>query len=277
MSAVVKLSSPATQEFWEIPALFEDEHLLALDKPAGLLTAPDPDNAERPSLMKLLHDGIAAGKPWAVTRQLTYLNNPHRLDFETSGVLLLAKNKPAFMALADLFSAEKSVRNHLALVWGNPPDKNFTVEARLAPHPLKAGQMCVNPDDGKQARTDFEVLEQFSDWSLLRCSPLTERPHQIRIHLKHVGFPIVGDELYLGKKLWLSRLKKNFRLKEGREERPLISRSALHLEELSLPHPITNEPLTIKSEWPKDIKVALKYLRLYATGHGHRGTEDAEF
>ena len=74
MSAAIKLSSPATQEFWEIPALFEDEHLLALDKPAGLLTSPDPDNAERPSLMKLLHDGIAAGKPWAVTRQLTYLN-----------------------------------------------------------------------------------------------------------------------------------------------------------------------------------------------------------
>ena len=101
MSTAVKLSSPATREFWEISALFEDEHLLALDKPAGLLTAPDPDNAERPSLMKLLHDGIAAGKPWAAARKLTYLNNAHRLDFETTGVLLLAKTKTAFMALAD--------------------------------------------------------------------------------------------------------------------------------------------------------------------------------
>ena len=266
MNAAVKLSAPATQEFWEIPALFEDEHLLALDKPGGLLTTPDPDNAERPSLMKLLHDGIAAGKPWAASRNLTYLNNAHRLDCETSGVLLLAKTKPAFIALADLFSAEKPVRSHLALAWGKPPDKNFAVDSRLAPHPLKAGQMCVNPDDGKKAHTDFEVLEQFSDWCLLRCRPLTERPHQIRIHLKHVGFPIVGDELYLGKKLWLSRLKKNFRLKEGREERPLIARSALHLEELSLPHPITNEPLTIKSEWPKDLKVAVKYLRQYGNG-----------
>jgi RluA family pseudouridine synthase len=264
VNAAVKLSSPATQEFWEIPALFEDEHLLALDKPSGLLTAPDPDNAEQPSLMKLLHDGIAAGKPWAASRNLTYLNQPHRLDFETTGVLLLAKTKPAFMALADLFSAEKPVRNHVALVWGNPPDKNFAVDSRIAPHPLKAGQMCVNPDDGKKAHTDFEVLEQFSDWCLLRCQPLTERPHQIRIHLKHVGFPIVGDELYLGKKLWLSRLKKNFRLKEGREERPLITRSALHLEELELPHPVTNEMLKITAPWPKDLKVALKYLRQFS-------------
>jgi 23S rRNA pseudouridine955/2504/2580 synthase/23S rRNA pseudouridine1911/1915/1917 synthase len=99
---------------------------------------------------------------------------------------------------------------------------------------------------------------------LLRCRPLTERPHQIRIHLQHAGFPIVGDELYLGKKLWLSRLKKNFRLKEGREERPLIARSALHLEELELPHPVTNEMLKIIAPWPKDLKVAVKYLRQYA-------------
>jgi RluA family pseudouridine synthase len=265
VSAAIKLSSPATREFWEISALFEDEHLLALDKPAGLLTAPDPDNAERPSLMKLLHDGIAAGKPWAAARQLTYLSNAHRLDFETSGVLLLAKTKTAFMALADLFGGEKPVRNYLALVWGNPPDKDFTVDAPLAPHPLKAGQMCIPPNNGKKARTDFEVLEQFSDWSLLRCRPLTERPHQIRIHLQHAGFPIVGDELYLGKKLWLSRLKKNFRLKEGREERPLIARSALHLEALELPHPVTNEMLKITAPWPKDLKVAVKYLRQFST------------
>ncbi|HEY2328650.1 MAG TPA: RluA family pseudouridine synthase [Verrucomicrobiae bacterium] len=264
MSAAIKLSSPATKEFWEIPALFEDEQLLALDKPSGLLTSPDPDNIERPSLMKLLHDGIAAGKPWASERKLDYLNNAHRPDFETSGVILLAKSKTAFMALADLFSAEKPVKKHLALVWGNPPAKKFAVDARLAPHALKASQMCVNPDAGKKAHTDFEVLEQFSDWSLLNCFPQTERAHQVRVHLKHAGFPIVGDETYLGKKLWLSRLKKDFRLKEGREERPLIARSALHLEELSLPHPVTNEPLTVKSGWPKDIRVAVKFLRQYA-------------
>jgi 23S rRNA-/tRNA-specific pseudouridylate synthase len=78
-----------------------------------------------------------------------------------------------------------------------------------------------------------------------------------------VGLPLVADELYGGKKLWLSRLKKDFRLKPGREERPLLARTALHAEELTLPHPVTGETLTIKSEWPKDLKVAVKYLRLY--------------
>src|SRR5262249_14136191 len=114
MSAVIKLSSPATREFWEIPVLFEDDHLLALDKPAGLLTSPEGEDTERPNLMKLLHAGITEAKPWARERGLTYLMNAHRLDFDTSGVALLAKNKPAFIALGNLFGADKPVRKYLA-------------------------------------------------------------------------------------------------------------------------------------------------------------------
>src|SRR5689334_8226255 len=87
----IKLSAPATKEFWEIPVLFEDEHLLAINKPASLLTSPDRYDADRPNLMRLLHEGIAQAKPWAKERGLTYLSNAHRLDFETTGVLLLAK------------------------------------------------------------------------------------------------------------------------------------------------------------------------------------------
>ncbi len=264
MSAAIKLSSPATREFWEIPVLFEDEHLLALDKPAGLPTAPDPTDEQRPCLMRLLHDAIAAAKPWAQERPLTYLNNAYRLDADTSGVLLLAKNQPAFIALANLFGSNQPVTQYIALAWGIPPGEVFEVDAALALHPLKIGEMRVDPKDGKKSKTAFQVLEQFSDWALVRCSPLTDRPHQIRVHLKHAGFPLVGDELYGGKKLWLSRLKKDFHLKPGREERPLMSRGALHAEELSLPHPITSEPVTIKSDWPKDLKVAVKYLRQYA-------------
>jgi 23S rRNA pseudouridine1911/1915/1917 synthase len=264
MSAVIKLSSPATREFWEIPVLLEDEHLLALDKPAGLLTSPDRYDPQRPNLMKLLHAGIAAGKPWAREHQLTYLANAHRLDFETSGVILLAKNKPALVALANLFSSEKPVKQYAALVRGTPAEDKFTVDAKLAPHPLKIGIFCVDPKDGKKSRTEIEVLEKFSDWTLLRCLPSIERAHQIRVHLCHAGFPIVGDELYGGKPLWLSRLKKDYRLKPGREERPLLSRAALHAEELSLPHPVTGEMLTITAPWPKDLTVAVKYLRQFA-------------
>jgi len=267
VSAVIKLSSPATREFWEIPVLFEDEHLLALDKPAGLLTSPDRYDPNRPNLMKLLHAGIETGKPWARERNLNYLMNAHRLDFETSGVILLAKNKPALVALANLFGTEKPQKKYLTLVRGEPAEETFEVDARLAPHPVKIGLMRVDPKGGKQSKTKFEVLENFPrfGYALLKCEPLTGRTHQIRVHASHAGLNIVGDELYGGKPLWLSRLKKDYRLKPGHEERPLISSVALHAEELTLPHPVTGETVTIKSEWPKDLKVAVKYLRQFAT------------
>jgi RluA family pseudouridine synthase len=268
VSAPVKLSSPATKEFWEIPVLFEDGDLLALEKPAGLLTSPDRYELERPSLMALLHEGIKLQKPWARERGLTYLANAHRLDCDTSGVILLAKNKPALIALANQFGSEQPQKHFCVLVWGAPPEKTFSVDAKLAPHPVKPGQMAVDHRGGKKSQTDFEVLERFSDWSLLRCTPLTERTHQIRIHLKHAGFPVVADELYGGKQLWLSRLKRSFYLKPGKQERALISRAALHAEELTVAHPVTNEPVTIKSELPKEFRVALKYLRQYASSAG---------
>ena len=264
--SIIKLSSPATHEFWEIPVLFEDEHLFALDKPAGLLTSPDRYDPNRPNLMKLLHDGITKAKPWAGERNLNYLSNAHRLDFETSGVILLAKNKPALVALANLFSSEKPLKKYLALVRGEPLENQFEVDAKLAPHPVKIGLIRVDPKNGKQSKTKFGVLENFPrfGYALLKCQPLTGRTHQIRVHASHVGLKIVGDELYGGKPLWLSRLKPDYRLKPGREERPLISRVALHAEELTLPHPVTGEVLTIKSAWPKDLKVAVKYLRQFS-------------
>src|SRR5262249_51326891 len=129
--AAIKLSSRATSEFWEIPVLYEDEHLLALDKPSGLLSSPDRYDSQRPNLMKLLHGGITEGKPWAKERALTYLMNAHRLDFETSGVILLAKSKPVLVQLANLFGSEKPAKRYGALVQGGPPADEFQSEARL--------------------------------------------------------------------------------------------------------------------------------------------------
>jgi RluA family pseudouridine synthase len=266
VSEAVKLSSPATREFWEIPVLYEDEHLLALDKPASLLTSPDRDDAARPNLMRLLHEGIAAGKPWAQSRQLTYLSNAHRLDFDTSGVILLAKNKPALVTLANLFGTEKPEMKYLAIARGEPAEPHFSVEVKLAPHPVKPGMMRADFREGKHAKTIFDVLETFhrSGYVLLQCRPLTNRLHQIRVHASHVSLKIAGDELYGGKPLWLSRLKTDYRLKPGKEERALIARVALHSAELKLNHPVTNEPVTITAPLPKDFKVALKYLRQYS-------------
>jgi RluA family pseudouridine synthase len=264
----IKLSSPATREFWEMPVLFEDEHLLAVNKPACLLTSPDRYDPNRPNLMRLLHAGIVAGKPWAAERRLDYLANAHRLDFETSGVLLLAKTKPALVALANMFGTTQVTKHYVALVQGQPAEPRFTIEAKLAPHPFKLGLMRVDEKGGKRARTDFQVIETFNRHTLLRCQPLTGRTHQIRAHLRYVHRPIVGDRLYGGHMLLLSTLKLDFRLKAGREERPLISTTALHAERLQFVHPMTPKEIVITAPWPKDLNGAVKYLRRYAQTGG---------
>ena len=166
---------------------------------------------------------------------------------------MLAKNKAAHIALGNLFSSDQPLRKYLGLVRGTLIEPTFEINFRIGGHAVKAGLMRVDKDNGKVAKTKITRLENF-----------TRAGHQIRVHLSHVDLPLVGDELYGGKKLWLSRLKSNYRLKPGREERPLLARVALHSEEISLPHPITGAPLTIAAPLPKDLKVALKYLRLYA-------------
>lgn len=262
---IIKLSSPATREFWEIPVLFEDEHLLALEKPSGLLTSPDRYDRDRPNLMKLLHAGIADGKPWAKQQGRDYLANAHRLDFETSGIILLAKNKPALVTLANQFGSNKPLKRYAALVNGGPVEDEFVVDTKIGPHPLKPGLMRVDPRYGKKASTRFSVVEKFRNHTLLRCEPITGRTHQIRIHLRSIRLPIVGDALYHGAALYLSRIKRRYTLKTGETEKPLMARVALHAESLTLPHPVTGETVTIESPWPKDFAVAVKYLRRYAT------------
>lgn len=271
MSDPIKLSSPATREFWEIPVLWEDEQVLALAKPPGLLTSPDRIDPQRPSLMQLLHAGIKQGKPWAQARGLSYLANAHRLDFETSGVLLLAKSKAVLVALANLFGADQPVRTHVALVQGSPASDQFEIDARLAPHPVIPGRVRVDSRHGKRSRTQFEVVERFRDCALLRCRPITARTHQIRAHLQHAGHPVVGDGAYGGHPLLLSRLKPGYRLKPHRTERPLISQAALHAERLELVHPVTGAPLDLTAPWPKDLSVAVKYLRRYAAANSSLG------
>jgi RluA family pseudouridine synthase len=264
MSAAIKLSSPATREFWEIPVVFEDEHLLAVDKPSGLLTSPDRYDPQRPNLMKLLHSGIAEEKYWARERQLEYLMNAHRLDFETSGIILLAKNKPVLIQLANLFGTEKPAKKYAALVHGAPPEAEFEINQSLAPHPTRPELMRVDSKRGKRSLTRVTLREQFADHALLQCEPMTGRTHQIRVHLSYTGNPIVGDALYGGRPLFLSRLKRDYRLKPGKTELPLMGRVALHAEQLQLIHPVTNKEITITAPWSKDLTVAVKYLRKFS-------------
>jgi RluA family pseudouridine synthase len=244
--------------------LFEDQHLLALDKPSGLPTSPDRYDPQRPSLMVLLHRDIARRAAWVQQRQITCLANAHWLDFETTGVLMLAKDKPTLVALANQFGSNQPLESYLALVQGTPASPAFEVAAKLAPHPVKLGLMRVDARHGKQARTSFAVLERFRGYTLLQCQPWTGRTHQIRVHLRASGLSIVGDMLYGGSPLLLSSLKRGYRLKPGQTERPLLSRVTLHAEQLQLDHPTDASPVTITAPWPKDLSVAVKYLRRYA-------------
>jgi RluA family pseudouridine synthase len=262
----IQVSSVATQEFWEIPLLYEDEHLLCLNKPAGLAVAPKASEPDKASLMALMHQGIASAKPWALARGLSFLMYAHRLDAEASGVLLFARTKAVLSRLLDLFGSGRAGISFVTLASGDAPQDQFSIEARLGEHPAKAGLMRIDSKYGKRARTNFETMERFRGWTLLRATPQPNRPHQVRVHLVRAGLRVAGDETYGGKPLWLSSLKPDYHLKPKRSERPLVERPCLHAEKISVPHPVTGAALVIEAPWPKDLLVAIKYLRKYAAG-----------
>jgi len=251
-------------QFPEIEILHEDTDLIAVNKPAGMLTAPDRWDRARENLMGLLHAGIRHGRPWAVERGLSYLANVHRLDAGTSGVLLLARSKQALVQLAAQFKQRRTRKTYCALVEGAPPEPEMEIHLPLAPSLKHPGLSEVNRAPGKPALTRVSLLEHFRGYSLVRAEPATGRLHQIRVHLREIGCPLVADSDYgSGLPLLLSRLKKRYKLKpEG--ERPLMGRTALHAEQLELLHPVSGQPVLITAPWPKDLTVAVKYLRRFA-------------
>ncbi len=262
----IKLSSPHTGEFWELEIIHEDARILAINKPARLLVSPDRYDPRRPNLMKLLEAGLATRRPWAEARGLTYLANVHRLDFETSGVLLLVKDKPALITLANHFGSEIPRKTYLALVSGNPAKDRFECDLSLKPDLRRPGFMRWGRD-GKKSHTDFEVRERFRGCAWVACHPRTGRTHQIRVHLFALEHPVFADPLYgEGAQLFLSDLKRRFK-KSGQDvaERPLTPRLALHAWKLSLPHPDGSGDVEFVAPLPNDLEVALRHLRKHAT------------
>jgi RluA family pseudouridine synthase len=265
-SPTLKLSNPSTREFWEIPILFEDEHLLIIDKPHGLPVFPDANAEDRHSLSGLLLAAVDTRKPWVLERGLTYLQPVLRQDDEMSGVHPLAKSKEAHAALASYLGSEQPNFTYAVLVQGIPPQKEFTINAPLAAHPTELGLMHISKLEGKKSKSLFTVVESFNNATLLHCRPLTHRPHQLRVHLRSQLLPVFGDTAYGGPPLLLSDLKRDFRLKPNRKELPLLGAAWLHALKMELPHPITQQPLVLEAPLPKHLTVALKYLRRYASG-----------
>ncbi len=234
------------------PVIYEDDALLVFDKPSGLLVAPDRWDKERPNLMAQVHARLGHG-----------IANVHRLDADTSGVLLCAKTKAALDFLSGQFQAKAAQKLYLALVVGAPASAEFTVAAALQADERRPGLMRPAGKKGRPSTTAFTVRERFRGFAWLECRPQTGRTHQIRVHLAASGLPILGDPFYGdGTRLLLSNLKRGY--KHRAEERPLINRLALHASELVVAHPVTREPVILRAPLPHEFGVALKYLRRFA-------------
>ena len=235
------------------PILFEDDVMIAFDKPSGLLVAPDRWDKQRKNLMTLVHDRMGHG-----------VANVHRLDADTSGVLLCSKTKPALDYLSGQFQSKTVEKRYLAMVVGSPPEDSFVVDRPIREDERNPGRVRTVPKAGKASVTEFTVLERFGAFTWLQCRPLTGRTHQIRVHLAYAKLPILNDAFYgdLNVQLLLSDLKRGYK---GRaDEKPLVARLALHAAELTVKHPTTRDPVTIQSSLPNDFEVALKYLRKFA-------------
>jgi RluA family pseudouridine synthase len=231
--------------------LWVDDDLLAVSKPAGLLTIQHGYDPDQPHLLDLLKQQY--GRLWVV----------HRLDRETSGVIVLARNPQAHRVLNTQFEQRQITKVYHAVIIGTP-DWN---EARSS-YPLqvdgdRAHRTVIDPQKGKPSTTDLCVLERFGNYALVEALPRSGRRHQIRAHLAAEGYPIAVDALYgNGQAVWLSSLKPGY--KSSRQgESPLLGRLGLHARELKFTHPRDGRWMKIRSPYPKDFQRTLKQLRKY--------------
>ena len=237
------------------PILFEDEWLIAFDKPSGLLTVPDRWNKARSDLVGLIHQHHSPG-----------IYNVHQLDTETSGVLLCAKTKDALTALERQFATDRVKVHYLALVLGALPEPDMVIRRELERDRDQPGRMRLAPAYRRGAcRTHMHTIEVFRAHSLLEAWPSIDKAHQVRVHLAHVGCPVIADVFYGNARgLYLSEIKNDYKFKPHEPERPLIGRAALHAESLTFAHPVTRNEQTITAPWPKDFSIAIKYLKKFA-------------
>lgn len=184
-----------------IPILYEDRSVLVIDKPAGWLLVPSEWRQTGRNLQAAIESSVAAGDFWARSRNLRFLRYVHRLDAETSGVLLMVKNANAVSAYSELFETRAVEKTYLAVVPGVPRTPEWACNRKLGPDPLTPGRNQVDDRAGKEAETHFRVLASrldpgLGEISLIEARPLTGRPHQIRIHLSVAGHAVLGDQLY---------------------------------------------------------------------------------
>ncbi|MBL6765948.1 MAG: RluA family pseudouridine synthase [Verrucomicrobiae bacterium] len=183
-----------------IPVLHEDRAMMAIDKPAGWMLAPEHADRVINNLHALLMGSIIAGDTWARSRGIRFLRYVHRLDADTTGVLILAKSKGAIGPLSQCFARHEVEKVYLAVIRGEPRRKSWVCDLPLGPPVRGTGRVTVSRSTGKPAETEFQVIATSDGHSLVACRPLTGRTHQIRVHLLETAGPIVGDRIYGGEK-----------------------------------------------------------------------------
>jgi 23S rRNA pseudouridine955/2504/2580 synthase len=227
--------------------VFESTNYLAINKPPGMSSLHER--------IGLANSVIEQAKKYDEQLQLC-----HRLDKETSGVLLLSKHAKAYSHAAQAFEKRMVKKTYHSISQGIHKFKNFTVNLPLVT--TRSGRSAVNKQRGKPSQTTFDTLDNFTHFTLISCSPVSGRQHQIRIHLASQNAPIAADEIYGGELPFLSKFKKKFNLKKGSEEQPMINRFALHAYSLNL-RDIDGTTLDIKADYPKDFRVFLSQLQKF--------------
>ena len=225
----------------------ETENWVAINKPSGILSIPDRLGKDI-SLKVLLKEKY--GDIFTV----------HRIDRDTSGLIIFAKNENAHKYLSKQFEDRQTKKIYQGLVIGSPAANSGSIEARMMEHPALNGTMIIHAK-GKEALTDYEVLEDFGIFSFLQFRIHTGRTHQIRVHMKDLGYPIVCDPLYGdGKPLLLSAVKSKFKLSKNElEERPILGRLALHAYQLSFTD-IDGKLIELEAPLHKDMRATLQQL-----------------
>ena len=227
--------------------IFENENFLVVNKPAGLLSIPDREGKEN-SLKKNLQEEY--GEIFTV----------HRLDRDTSGLIVFAKNEGLHKLLSHQFEHRQTEKIYLGLIMGSPLKQKDTIDSPIMEHPTKKGVMIINRK-GKEAVTDYEVINTFKIYSWVRFQIHTGRTHQIRVHMKHIGHPIACDKIYGdGKPILLSSIKHNYKLsKNEEEEKPILNRLGLHAYQLKFTSS-DNKTYHFEAPIPKDLKATLQQL-----------------
>lgn len=179
-----------------IPILYEDRSVIAIDKPPHWMLVPFSWQRTNRNLQAAIASSIAAGSFWARSRNLKYLHHVHRLDADTTGILLFGKSIGAVKTYGELFESRRMEKTYLAAVEGIPEKPEWNCALSLAPDPEEIGKMKVDARNGKEAETFFKVVESRDHKTLVEAHPISGRTHQIRVHLAQSGHPVLGDPLY---------------------------------------------------------------------------------